>query len=124
MPGDLTCKQENFYAKYEPMEGINTASVLGGFFVFVCLLVLYKSKLKPWWKERHLTRPEATPAERSEGNGSFGQIQRDLECIPLQTIHSELCEEEEEDLFYLDDLGHFVFPTLPPGQGYCSCPQR
>ena len=34
--------------------GVNTACVLGGFFVFVCLLVLYKSKLKPMWKERQV----------------------------------------------------------------------
>ena len=62
VPADLTCKQETFFAKYEPMEDVNTAGVLGGFFVFVCLLVLYKSKLKPMWKERHSKRPETVPA--------------------------------------------------------------
>ena len=31
---------------------MTTAVVLGGFFVFVCLLVVYKTKLKPMWRER------------------------------------------------------------------------
>ena len=30
--------ESRFYAAYDPTEGITTASVLGGFFVLVCLL--------------------------------------------------------------------------------------
>ena len=40
-----------------------TALVLGGFFVFVCLLVLYKAKCKPMWKNRKRRPPPTnTPA--------------------------------------------------------------
>ena len=48
----LTWEEEDFYRTYKPMEGIMTATVLGGFFVFVCLLVLYKTQVKPMWKNR------------------------------------------------------------------------
>ena len=48
----LLPEQIKFYLNYDPMEGVTTASVLGGFFVLVCMMVLYKSRLKPWWKER------------------------------------------------------------------------
>ncbi len=42
----------DFYKNYDPMEGVLTAVVLGGFFAFVCLLVMYKTKCKPMWKNR------------------------------------------------------------------------
>ena len=62
----LSSKQEKFYAKYDGTEGVTTAVVLGGFFVFVCLLVIYKTKLKPAWKDRQARRHDNTPATRSE----------------------------------------------------------
>ena len=48
----LSWEEEEFYRTYKPMEGIMTALVLGGFFVFVCLLVVYKTQCKPMWKNR------------------------------------------------------------------------
>ena len=45
-------EEAEFYSSYKPMEGVMTALVLGGFFVFVCLLVLYKTQCKPMWKNR------------------------------------------------------------------------
>ena len=60
----LTPKQETFYAKYDSTEGVTTAVVLGGFFVLVCLLVVYKTKLKPLWKERQAGRQDT--GDRSE----------------------------------------------------------
>ena len=62
----LTPKQEKFYSKYDSTEGVTTAVVLGGFFVFVCLLVVYKTKLKPMWKERQARRHDNTPATKSD----------------------------------------------------------
>ena len=73
---------------------------------------------------------ENTPANRSEANGSICQSAKDLECIPLQTImhHSDMCgeegddEEEEEELFYVDEMGAYVFTFLLPAHLPCSCP--
>ncbi len=53
-----------FYRSYNPMEGVVTAAVLGGFFAFVCLLVVYKTKCKPMWKNRR-KRLHNTPATHS-----------------------------------------------------------
>ena len=41
-PEPLTPDQTSFYSAYDPSEGVTTAVVLGGFFVFVCLMVVYK----------------------------------------------------------------------------------
>eukprot|EP00090_Calanus_glacialis_P038643 TRINITY_DN67371_c0_g1_i1.p1 TRINITY_DN67371_c0_g1~~TRINITY_DN67371_c0_g1_i1.p1 ORF type:complete len:950 (+),score=100.15 TRINITY_DN67371_c0_g1_i1:2-2851(+) len=120
---DMTPKQAKFYGKYDSTEGITTAFVLGGFFVFVCLLVVYKTKLKPMWKERHAKRHDTTPATRSEMNSSFSHLHKDFECIPLQTIHNEDCEElNEDDIYYADEFGNYVFPIMSPQPGSCSCP--
>lgn len=63
---------ELFYRTYDPKEGIVTAIVLGGFFVFVSLLVLYKTKCKPMWKNRR-KRLTNTPVTQSVVEGdSFG----------------------------------------------------
>ena len=71
---DLNAKQVNFYSKYDSTEGVTTAVVLGGFFVFVCLLVVYKTKLKPLWKERTARRQCSSPtALRSDLNRSLPQ---------------------------------------------------
>ena len=40
---------EQYYKNYDAMDGLVTAIVLGGFFAFVCLLVIYKTKCKPMW---------------------------------------------------------------------------
>ena len=53
-----------FYKTYDPYEGALTAIVLGGFFAFVCLLVMYKTKCKPMWKNRR-KRLTTTPATAS-----------------------------------------------------------
>ena len=121
----MTPKQAKFYGKYDPTEGITTAVVLGGFFVFVCLLVVYKTKLKPLWKERHAKRHDTTPQMNTEMNSSFSHLHKDFECIPLQTIHNENCEElNEDDIYYADEFGNYVFPIMSPQPGSCSCPHR
>ena len=40
---------EAYYKNYDAMDGLVTAIVLGGFFAFVCLMVVYKTKCKPMW---------------------------------------------------------------------------
>ena len=125
IPPDLTPKARAFYAKYDHHEGITTAVVLGGFFVFVCLLVMYKTKLKPMWKERHEKNIDAPQANPSEVTGSLNHFHRDFECIPLQTIQQETCEiEDDEELYFMDELGNYVFPLVHPQMTTCSCPQR
>ena len=48
-----------------------------------------------------------------------------FECIPLQTLHSETCPElPDEEIFYSDEFGNYVFPLLAAPLGACSCPQR
>ena len=121
-PDNLTPEQRLFYDNYDPMEGVTTASVLGGFFVFVCLIVVYKTKMKPKWKERR-KKLYNTPATRSEVESSFSHIHKDFECIPLQTMRG--CDDEEEDdIYYLDEYGNYVFPLSPTLPGSCSCPHR
>jgi hypothetical protein len=72
----VSADELDFYGQYDPMEGVTTAVVLGGFFVFVCLLVVYKTKLKPLWKERN-RRLHNTPATRSaELASSFSHLHK------------------------------------------------
>ncbi len=65
-------EKEEFYRNYDPMEGVVTAVVLGGFFAFVCLLVVYKTKCKPMWKNRR-KRLHNTPATRSVADNDMGK---------------------------------------------------
>ena len=67
-PPKLSRKAEKFYAKYDSTEGVTTAIVLGGFFVFVCLLVVYKTKLKPMWRERQAQQNNSTTDQKSDLN--------------------------------------------------------
>ena len=164
---------EGFYRDYNIRDGAVTAIVLGGFFAFVCLLVVYKTKLKPMWKNRgkRLTTTPATasvadnPMSQSglagdgqdslnQGNnskkGSLGMLPLDgknsecdrdedpsyrecegdceqcmdeeheppddafddFECIPLQTVNCS--EEDDDDIFFLDEFGNYVFPFSTP----------
>ena len=57
-----------FYKNYDSREGVVTAIVLGGFFIFVSLLVLYKTKCKPMWKNRK-KRLTNTPVTHSVVEG-------------------------------------------------------
>ena len=64
-PGDKLPRDiKDFYKSYDAYEGALTAIVLGGFFAFVCLLVMYKTKCKPMWKNRR-KRLTTTPATAS-----------------------------------------------------------
>ena len=67
-PPKLSPKAEKFYAKYDSTEGVTTAIVLGGFFVFVCLLVVYKTKLKPMWRERQARRNNSATDQKTDLN--------------------------------------------------------
>jgi hypothetical protein len=96
------------------MEGVVTAVVLGGFFAFVCLLVVYKTKCKPLWKNRK-KRLTNTPVTASMADveishhGNIGNVQNsnnqssppgqgqqvsnmedfddyEFECIPLKSV--------------------------------------
>ena len=139
---------KEFYKNYDPMEGALTAVVLGGFFAFVCLLVMYKTKCKPMWKNRRkrLTTTPATASvaelDEQQGSGLTGQtapvIQQQFEndcqfdmeeedefgfeCIPLQSVCNE--EDTNDDIYFLDEFGNYVFPVSSPNniQGSCSCP--
>ena len=152
---------EEFYKNYNAMEGLVTAIVLGGFFVFVSLLVLYKTKCKPMWKNRgkRLTNTPAThsmgenetsacqpgPAPTCTVNGVNGEILEgdlgmeggsdgggggggddddlemedafdeddfEFECIPLKSVYTMSGEDEdEEDVYFLDEFGNYVFPV-------------
>ena len=163
---------KDFYRDYNFRDGAVTAIVLGGFFAFVCLLVIYKTKIKPMWKNRG-KRLTTTPATASvaenpmnssgvhgdgieslnygeTGKGSTCMVPLDgqvhecdgeehpcvqdcddvcencvvgedededdafegFECIPLQTVNCS--EEDEDDIFFLDEFGNYVFPISTP----------
>ena len=145
---------KEFYKNYDPMEGTLTAIVLGGFFAFVCLLVMYKTKCRPMWKNRR-KRLTTTPATASVAeiddqglpglpSGAGGSLQPpviqqefhegcqfdeaememeeeeeyNFECIPLQSVCNE--EESDDDIYFLDEYGNYVFPLQ--NEGSCSCP--
>ena len=92
----LSPKQEKFYSKYDSTEGVTTAVVLGGFFVFVCLLVVYKTKLKPAWKDRQARRHDNTPATRSElSSHSHLHKEHNLSC----SWYSEFKTREAMEVF-------------------------
>ena len=141
---------DEFYKNYDPREGIVTAIVLGGFFIFVSLLVLYKTKCKPMWKNRR-KRLTNTPVTQSVVEGdSVGRCHFDFpsgcdevpaavvvdeedevdvtcdddfgfECIPLQTVCND--DEDNDDIYFLDEFGNYVFPVSTPTiPGSCSCP--
>ena len=194
---------EEFYRRYDPMEGVITAVVLGGFFAFVCLLVLYKTKCKPMWKNRR-KRLHNTPATHSmaetTNDSQFQQqanchicdddddfademsqdvvphhddddddgelddlvddVEFEFECIPLKSVFNsgvpvaaagasaagsdnvdvescggiegiegivqttavETVDEDNNDIFFLDECGNYVFPMSPPTANSCgSC---
>ena len=143
---------KEFYKNYDAMEGALTAIVLGGFFAFVCLLVMYKTKCRPMWKNRR-KRLTTTPATASvaEIDGDTGlpggipgslpnppviqqefhegcqfdpaedleeEEEYNFECIPLQSVCNE--EENDDDIYFLDEYGNYVFPLQ--NEGTCSCP--
>ena len=76
----LSPKAEKFYAKYDSTEGVTTAVVLGGFFVFVCLLVVYKTKLKPMWRERQAQRNNNASDPKSDLN-SHSHLHKETESL-------------------------------------------
>ena len=152
-----TTPEACFYEKYDPLEGAMTAIVLGGFFAFVCLLVMYKTKCKPMWKNRrkrltttpatasvaeaadevsHQLNPAGPPVIQQQGQFDdlndqcqFLEEQCDdfeddfgFECIPLQSVCNE--EDSNDDIYFLDEFGNYVFPVSSPNnvQGSCSCP--
>ena len=41
-----------------------------------------------------------------------------FECIPLQSVCNE--EEDDDDIYFLDEYGNYVFPLQ--NEGSCSCP--
>ena len=146
---------KEFYKNYDAMEGTLTAIVLGGFFAFVCLLVMYKTKCRPMWKNRR-KRLTTTPATASvaeiDDQGLPGGVpsgvggptlqppviqqefhegcqfdaemeleeeeEYNFECIPLQSVCNE--EEDDDDIYFLDEYGNYVFPLQ--NEGSCSCP--
>lgn len=135
---------KEFYKNYDAMEGALTAIVLGGFFAFVCLLVMYKTKCKPMWKNRR-KRLTTTPATASvaEVDDPSQQLQP-MQASPLQPpviqqqftdadeCHFEeeeadefgfeciplqsVCNEEDsnDDIYFLDEFGNYVFPVSSP----------
>lgn len=173
-PSDKVLREleiKEFYKNYDPKEGVLTAIVLGGFFAFVCLLVMYKTKIKPMWKNRRkrLTTTPATASVAELDDPHSHQLQPSLggagsvsglgagpqagphagphsnppiiqqqhyddecafeeeddelgfECVPLQSV----CHEDSnDDIYFLDEYGNYVFPVSSPNnvQGSCSCP--
>jgi hypothetical protein len=154
-----TTPEACFYKSYDPLEGAMTAIVLGGFFAFVCLLVMYKTKCKPMWKNRrkrltttpatasvaeaadevsHQLNPAGPPVIQQQGQGQFDDLNDQcqflgeecddfeddfgFECIPLQSVCNE--EDSNDDIYFLDEFGNYVFPVSSPNnvQGSCSCP--
>jgi hypothetical protein len=88
----MSADELDFYRQYDPMEGVTTAVVLGGFFVFVCLLVVYKTKLKPLWKERR-RRLHNTPATRSAADmaSSFSHLHKATKFLEKNILYTIEC---------------------------------
>ena len=108
---------DEFYKNYDPREGIVTAIVLGGFFIFVSLLVLYKTKCKPMWKNRR-KRLTNTPVTQSvvEGDSVAGRCNFDFPSggfDDLPVVVNSGCDDEqcdEPDVTCDDDFGFECIP--------------
>ncbi|TRY73236.1 hypothetical protein TCAL_02563 [Tigriopus californicus] len=156
---------QQFYKNYNATEGLVTAIVLGGFFVFVSLLVIYKTKCKPMWKNRR-KRLTNTPATHSNGDnensfctvppnpplingeppssegeddqeyelgdqgedeGCMDDEDFEYECIPLKSVYArggrkaEGDDDEDEDVYFLDEYGNYVFPISTPVSNMSAC---
>jgi len=126
---NVSSQVNRFYSNYEPMEGVITAVVLGGFFAFVCLLVIYKTKCKPMWKNRR-KRLTNTPATQSMADGNEASFVPpsvpcgrgiDMLAPVIEDGQVEGCcvyydeegdEEEDEDQY--EDLGdQYEFECIP-----------
>lgn len=107
---------ELFYKTYDPKEGIVTAIVLGGFFVFVSLLVLYKTKCKPMWKNRR-KRLTNTPVTQSVVEGdSFGGGANGSLSFPYPTgldSGAPIIIEDETTFNCEEDFGFECIPLQP-----------
>ncbi|CAB4064516.1 unnamed protein product [Lepeophtheirus salmonis] len=92
-------ERREFYKNYNAMDGAITAVVLGGFFAFVCLLVVYKTKCKPMWKNRgkKLTN---TPATQSNAD--------------IITNDEEDDEEDEDEEERRDQIQRTSILNSPP----------
>ena len=66
-----------------------TALVLGGFFVFVCLLVLYKAQCKPMWKNRKRRLLTNTPATLSRADTAMAASDAEGGVACTQSLHMQ-----------------------------------
>ncbi|KAK9701763.1 hypothetical protein QE152_g30398 [Popillia japonica] len=74
----------NFYRTYDVMTGVRIAATLGGFFVLMVILVVYKSKSKT---ERALKDPTLAAAAHAEAEEEERQISA-LEASVYQTLNT------------------------------------
>lgn len=74
----------NFYRTYDVMTGVRIAATLGGFFVLMVILVVYKSKSKT---ERALKDPTLTAAATAEVEEEERQMSA-LEATVYQTLNT------------------------------------
>lgn len=74
----------NFYRTYDVMTGVRIAATLGGFFVLMVILVVYKSKSKT---ERALRDPDIAAAATAEAEEEERQISA-LEATVYQTLNT------------------------------------
>ena len=89
-PPKLSPKAEKFYAKYDSTEGVTTAIVLGGFFVFVYLLVVYKTKLKPMWRERQARKNNNASDPKTDLN-SHNHLHKERPSSIICLLFSHIC---------------------------------
>ncbi|QQP38722.1 Putative LOC100679586, partial [Caligus rogercresseyi] len=133
-------ERREFYKNYNAMDGAITAIVLGGFFAFVCLLVVYKtnSPTRPatqsnaevdvCGEQRRSYVVEAAQLAAQEEEGMMGGMltsppilsvtpaAEDFECIPLGAF------SYDGDIYYLDECGNYLFPVPSPDESaLCSC---
>lgn len=74
----------DFYRTYDVMTGVRIAATLGGFFMLMVLLVLYKSKSKT---ERALEDPNIVAAVKAEAEEEERQITAALEATAYQVLN-------------------------------------
>lgn len=107
--------REEYYRTYEPLTGVRIAATLGGFFGFICLMVLYKTKCKP---QRDYKPPAEASAAVVSADVEMGNEPPlfEVNSPHLSGSHRDIGDEDDPQPCFPDQLS----PALAAVRGFHS----